>query len=254
MHLLDDVRSGADQHLVAALERLATEVSRGQLGGLEAGSHAAVQHDDTLAQPVEERVRGERGQGCGSHGSAGYGAWRPAMAPVVGHVPETRVWAGAGRQRGASAGAREWAAPSLRRRSGGCTVAPAVGPGAAPSLRRRSGVAPGAAPSRPRSVHPRTSSTLRRRTPQDADAPRTAAAPRPCPPFGMSTAPRAPRRMCGLGRASSTVVGRIGDAVAGYLCGRCGGRGRHGRRGGYGEVGTARRGRRARYGEARPAS
>ena len=69
----DDVRSGDGQQFVAALEIIATEVLGGEAAQLDAGSHAAVEDDDTFAGCIEKAAHGnslERGSQwcCGEDG------------------------------------------------------------------------------------------------------------------------------------------------------------------------------------------
>lgn len=57
MHLGDELGTGVDQQLVAALEVGAPEVVRGQVVALQPGSGCAVEDDDLLTHEVHVRGR-----------------------------------------------------------------------------------------------------------------------------------------------------------------------------------------------------
>ena len=54
VELADHVGAGEDEDLVAALEVGAAEVVGGEVGALQPGAEGAVEHEDALAQRVEE--------------------------------------------------------------------------------------------------------------------------------------------------------------------------------------------------------
>ena len=56
MDVGDDVRSGLDQELVAALEGVAPEVVLAQMAELEVGADGAVEDDDPLGNGIEIRT------------------------------------------------------------------------------------------------------------------------------------------------------------------------------------------------------
>ncbi len=63
VHLGDEVGSGLDEVLVAALERFATEVVGAEILALHPGAEGAVEDEDALVERIEERMHGPAADG-----------------------------------------------------------------------------------------------------------------------------------------------------------------------------------------------